>query len=212
MRTIGQLLKTTREKKGFTLDQVEKATKIRLRHLQALEADLYQKLPSATYAKGFIKNYAEFLNLSVDTSLAVFRRDFTENELGKIIPRSVIQPLSNKKLIWTPRATLFTAISIILAIFIGFIIYQYQTLINPRIKITIPAEQEILLGPTVTVSGFADPSSVVSINGQLTTINPDGSFSSNIDLPLGQATITIEATNNQGHSTTITRTVEVRPP
>lgn len=47
MRTVGQLLKESRKEKGFTLDQVEKATKIRVKFLTCLETDDYQKLPGA---------------------------------------------------------------------------------------------------------------------------------------------------------------------
>jgi len=210
MKTIGQLLKTTREKKGFELDQVEKATKIRIGHLKALETDQYHLLPSSTYAKGFIKNYAQFLNLPIDTSLALFRRDFTENPQGHIIPRSMASPISNKKLLWSPKASLISLIAITLIIFFTFIYYQYQTLIHPRLQVTVPVDNEILLGPTVTVSGFADPSSVVSINRQMAVVNPDGSFSTTIELPAGRASLTIETTNNRGYTTSLTRTVEVK--
>jgi transcriptional regulator with XRE-family HTH domain len=210
MKTVGQLLKTTREKKGINLHEVEKAIKVRIRHLKALETDQYNQLPSGTYAKGFIKNYAQFLNLPINTALAVFRRDFTENEQGQIIPRSITAPVSSKKLIWTPKTTLISIILIIILVFSGFLYYQYQTFFHPQLEITVPVPGEILLGPAVTVSGFADSSSVVSINGQLVALEPNGSFSTTINLPAGINHLTVDATNPQGHTTIITRTIEVR--
>ncbi|MBI2334562.1 helix-turn-helix domain-containing protein, partial [Candidatus Daviesbacteria bacterium] len=45
MRTVGQVLKEEREKKFYTLDEIEKATKIRRELLEALELGQYQKLP-----------------------------------------------------------------------------------------------------------------------------------------------------------------------
>lgn len=64
--TAGQLLRQAREKKQLTLDQAAKATHIRSHYLQALEADLFDSLPSATQAKGFLRIYASFLNLDPD--------------------------------------------------------------------------------------------------------------------------------------------------
>lgn len=210
MKTVGQLLKSARQKQSYQLHDIEKATKIRTKYLDALENDEYAKLPSGTYAKGFIKNYAQFLNLPVDTLLAVFRRDFTEDERGHVIPRSMVRPLANRLFLWTPQATLVSVITLIIIIFLGFIFYQYQGFLQPRLEVTIPADGEILLGPLITVAGSADPSSVVSVNNQLAIVNPDGSFTANLSVSTGPTTVTIEATNTRGHTTTISRTVEIR--
>lgn len=210
MKTVGQLLKSAREKKEYSLADVEKATKIRIKHLDALEKDQYHQLPSGTYARGFIKNYADFLNLPEKTLLSIFRRDFTENEQGQIIPRSMVKPLANKRLLWTPKTTLITIIVILAMFFGGFIFFQYQSLINPKLEVFVPAEGEILLGPTVSINGKADPSSVVTVNGQLVEISANGSFSASLDLPIGKAIINFEATNNRGYTTNISRNVEVR--
>lgn len=212
MKTVGHLLKTAREKKELTLLDVEKATKIRTKYINALENDKYDLLPSGTYAKGFIKNYAQFLNLPVKTLLAVFRRDFTENEQGQIIPRSMTSPISEKKIIWNPKHSLITIISLVVVLVVGFIYYQYQTLTHPRLEITVPQQNEILIGPYITVSGITDPSSVISINGQLAVIDPNGSFSSTIEVPFGKNEVTIEASNTYGYKTIIKRQIEVRKP
>ncbi len=191
MKTVGQLLKSAREKQAYQLHDIEKATKIRTKYLDALENDQYAKLPSGTYAKGFIKNYPQFLNLPLDTLLAVFRRDFTEDERGQMIPRSMTRPLANRLFLWTPQATLISVISLVVAVFLGFIFYQYQGFLQPRLQVTVPSEGEILLGPLITISGSADPSSVVSVNKQLVIINPDGNFTTNLNVSTGKTTITI---------------------
>ncbi len=210
MKTAGQLLKSAREKKAITLVDVEKATKIRVKYLKALENDQYHLLPSGTYAKGFIKNYAQYLNLPVKTILSIFRRDFTEDDQGQIVPRSMIKPLSDRRFLWTPKATLAAVIAILVLIFVGFIASQYQSLIQPKLEVLVPAEGEIVLGPDISVTGSADPSAVVSVNRQLVVVNADGSFSSQLNLPAGSATVTVEATNNRGYTTTLVRHIEVR--
>lgn len=63
MKELGRILKTTRESKGLTLDEIQERTKIRKRYLQAIEDGDLAILPGLVYARGFIKNYAEQLGL-----------------------------------------------------------------------------------------------------------------------------------------------------
>jgi cytoskeletal protein RodZ len=106
MRTVGQILKKARQEKEISLASVEKATKIRLPHLRALENDEYEKLPSIPSTKGFIKNYAEFLGLSSSSVLAVFRRDFPQDEQKRIVSQARLKPIDKPIFPWTPRLTI----------------------------------------------------------------------------------------------------------
>ena len=66
MVEIGTTLREAREKKNISLLQVEEATKINRRYLEAIEANEFQELPGIVYAVGFLKNYARFLGLPGD--------------------------------------------------------------------------------------------------------------------------------------------------
>lgn len=55
---VGERLKTAREAKGMTLEQVATETRIPLRQLQAIEDSQYDKLPAPAYSLGFVKAYA----------------------------------------------------------------------------------------------------------------------------------------------------------
>jgi cytoskeleton protein RodZ len=72
MESIGRLLRETRERLGLTLEEVERATHIRVHHLKALEEGDVDSLPSMVHARGFLHNYAEFLGLDVDSVLLQF--------------------------------------------------------------------------------------------------------------------------------------------
>ena len=65
MTTIGQRLKEAREDRRLTLDKVFEATRIRVQYLQALEADDLSVMPSPVQARGYLRNYAEYLELDV---------------------------------------------------------------------------------------------------------------------------------------------------
>ena len=73
MTTIGQKLKEAREDQRLSIEKVFEATRIRMQYLQALEEDDLSIMPSAVQARGYLRNYAEFLGLDVDKLLDEMR-------------------------------------------------------------------------------------------------------------------------------------------
>ncbi|NIS83114.1 MAG: DUF4115 domain-containing protein [Anaerolineales bacterium] len=69
MEDLGRRLREAREQLGITLDEAERATRIRTHHLAALERGDLEALPSPVQARGFLGNYADFLGLDVDEVL-----------------------------------------------------------------------------------------------------------------------------------------------
>ncbi|MCZ7593394.1 MAG: helix-turn-helix domain-containing protein [Kiritimatiellae bacterium] len=63
METMGQVFKSARERKRISLPQAAVRTRIKLQHLEMMERDDYSKMPAPTYARGFIRMYADFLGL-----------------------------------------------------------------------------------------------------------------------------------------------------
>ena len=78
METIGEILKNAREKKGLTIETLEKKTHIVSRYIKALEDDEFDKLPGEIYIKGFIKNLSD--KLSLDSKLVLERYSLQINE------------------------------------------------------------------------------------------------------------------------------------
>ena len=71
--TIGQRLKKARLYRHLLLEEVAEATRIRLAYLQAMEADDFSALPSPVQARGFLRNYAQFLDLDLDQMIEELR-------------------------------------------------------------------------------------------------------------------------------------------
>lgn len=61
--TIGEKLKEAREAQNLTLDDIQETTKIQKRYLRAIEEGNFHILPGSFYARAFIKEYAQALNL-----------------------------------------------------------------------------------------------------------------------------------------------------
>ena len=70
---IGRDLRQERERRNVSLEQVAKATRFSMRHLQSLEADLFDELPSGVVVrKGLIRSYCQHLGLDDDLWLERF--------------------------------------------------------------------------------------------------------------------------------------------
>ena len=63
MKEIGELLKAAREEKGLSLEEIQMITKIRLKHLKALETGDFDQIPGEVYVKGFMVNFAKTVGL-----------------------------------------------------------------------------------------------------------------------------------------------------
>lgn len=69
MDELGNILREAREAKGLTLAEVQKATRINTRFIEALESSDYSALPTPVHVRGFLKNYARFLELNPEPLL-----------------------------------------------------------------------------------------------------------------------------------------------
>lgn len=73
MFEIGNTLREARLRKGLGILECEDQTKIRAKYLRALEDEEFDALPSGTYVRGFLRTYAEFLDL--DARLVIDEHD-----------------------------------------------------------------------------------------------------------------------------------------
>lgn len=208
MRTVGQTLKEEREKKFYTLEEVEKATKIRKELLIALESGDYSKLPPATFIQGFIKNYGRFLGLDVETLLAIFRREFSDRKNPPKILDSWKNPLNTNKFYITPTKVISGVIIGLIVIFFGYLWFEYRFLVGaPYLEIHEPQDNVSIESSVVKVVGKTDSEASVTINNQLVRVDIAGNFSEEIKLNEPANTLIIAATSKSGKTATIERTV-----
>ncbi|GAB4110823.1 MAG: hypothetical protein OHK0013_46740 [Sandaracinaceae bacterium] len=66
MESIGQYLRTERELRRLSLEELSQTTRIPLRSLQLLEDDRLDGLPGEVFVRGFVKSYARAVGLPVD--------------------------------------------------------------------------------------------------------------------------------------------------
>ncbi|GAC1405709.1 MAG: hypothetical protein NVSMB52_19480 [Chloroflexota bacterium] len=69
---LGELLRSTRQKRNLSLLDVADATRIKVKFLEALEQGDYHLLPGTAYTTGFLRNYAGYLGLHPDDAIAEY--------------------------------------------------------------------------------------------------------------------------------------------
>ena len=72
LQSLGKLLQVAREEQALSLQEVAAQTRIRVKFLEALEDGDISILPSTTHARGFLRNYAQFLRLDVNAVIDHF--------------------------------------------------------------------------------------------------------------------------------------------
>jgi cytoskeletal protein RodZ len=210
MKSIGEILKQARHQQNLTLHDISTLTKIRLDYLKAIEKNEFTKLPSAAFVKGFIQNYAKAVHLNPQTALAIFRRDFDQNQQGKIIPRGLTQPISPRSSsFWNPKTT--TAIlSLIIIVFVAtYIIFQLVFFSSgPEITLSSPKEALVTSG-MVEVKGKVTKDATITVNKQPVATNLEGAFSTTLNLTPGPHTILIEAQSGNGKKSSLQKDIVV---
>lgn len=209
MIRVGQKLREARIRKKLSLESVSSQTKIRASFLSYIEKGEYQKLPSAAYAHGFVRNYARFLGLPEKEILALFRREFDEEKIFRVLPESLTQGNNYSSPRFRPRQTVIFIICIFVAI-LGFILYQYRfAFLNPPLSISSPKAEEKIFSSRINITGKTDPDSTVFVDTDAVSVNKDGTFKKIMTVFPGKTTITIKAINRFGRETVLEREVDV---
>ena len=202
---VGEVLKTARERKGVDLSRAERETKIRARHLAALEAGDFDDLPAPVYTKGFLRNYSTYLGLDAEEMLARWRREVDQPRHAdtlKVVapPQPITAPSRGFKL--TSGLIVALVLAAVVSGFLGYVGLQLVRFTqNPEISLRGPSVRVLPPGAErVLIVGGAAPSAVVTATGAddlVRTIEATAAGSWTLDLPVtaGQNDFSIFATD-----------------
>src|SRR3954454_825851 len=87
---IGQALREARIGRGIELSEVEQETKIRAGYLRAIEEERWDLLPGDPYTRGFLRTYAEFLELDADALVAAYKSRVAPVEEPTPLPETML--------------------------------------------------------------------------------------------------------------------------
>ena len=209
MQTVGEILKEKRKEKSLTLVQVERAIKIKQKFLKFLERDSFEKFPSEIYARGFIKNYAEFLGLPSEKVLAIFRRQFRKKENSPPF-KKLTRGESFFRI--TPEKIKVGFVLTLFLLFSGYLFWQYRLLTRgPSLTLTEPPRNFVAHKEEIRVRGRVEPDTRVFINSEEVYPDEKGEFSQRVLLSEGVNQIIIVAENKAGRRRMVKREVVFEP-
>lgn len=212
--TLGEKLAKKRAALGYDIKEVERATRIRAKHLEFMEAGEWEMLPPDVYVRGFLKNYAAFLKLDPAkvTRVYVKERGITENvkKISQPALQTPKKPQKSKspKIIITPkRLAIGSAIlgALLIILYIG---WQVSILAAPpKLEVKAPGENTKVTEQQIIVEGKTDAGADVSINEVPIGVDPEGNFKEKVSLQDGVNLVKVSSKNKLGKTTQITRTV-----
>ncbi|MDE3193686.1 MAG: DUF4115 domain-containing protein [Chloroflexota bacterium] len=211
---LGEILRQRRESKGITLEQAAEDTRIREKFLAALESGDDRWLPGAVYTKGFLRNYAEYLDLDASELVGVYtaERSMTPEAPRRFEP---MRPVMRSGVFISPTILVPFIVLAAVVLFVGYLSYQFASFATPpRIEVSQPAGDTIadradylVRGKTlpdgrVTVRVFPGPDTFPDIRPEA-----DGTFSVPVTLRPGSNHIEVQVLDAAGKVSVVSRTV-----
>lgn len=91
MAELGEELRRERVRRNLTFKDIEQVLHIKTTYLEAIEDGNYAVIPGRVYAKGFIRNYGNYLGLDGDRLVKVY-----QNQVGEV-DTFTIRPIMRQK-------------------------------------------------------------------------------------------------------------------
>ncbi|MDP9312520.1 MAG: helix-turn-helix domain-containing protein [Chloroflexota bacterium] len=160
MSQLGARFREARETRGLTLAQAAAGTRILPRYLQALEEGDLEQLPGDVYARGFIRNYAQFLGVPADELLHYYRQERgTPTDRIRVMPAAV--PPRTRSCLMPSAFFSFFSILVLLGVLYWIANVAGLTKLPPDVAL-LPTETPIIPTPTTWVTATPQPSDAPS--------------------------------------------------
>lgn len=131
MGSVGAYLRELRTRRGVSLEEIARTTRVPQRYLESLEADAYEQLPAPVFIRGFIRAYCQALSESPQEALAFY--DSREGRVPPPLPRSVPAPRPSES---EPRSRGTIVVSLVLLVVLGMALFTVALVIQPRDRAT----------------------------------------------------------------------------
>ncbi|MFA7171190.1 MAG: helix-turn-helix domain-containing protein [Candidatus Paceibacterota bacterium] len=199
--TAGDCLRRKREDRNLSLDEISRKLGIKYEYLESLEKSDYRSLPPQVYVRGFIKSYANFLDIDGGQLIKIYSREMSfflkdEHSEGGEMTKSNKRRFSDYVTI-TPRILTFAASLFIIFVLGYYFVHQINSFNSkPYLFIEKPmSDSMVTKEKDLWLSGKTEDDAILEINGQIVTVGSDGGFMEKITLSEGRNSLIVEAKN-----------------
>jgi len=119
---VGEILKKRREELGQDLREISNILRIKHDYLRAIEEGAFEKLPEPVYVKGYIREYADHLQIDPEIALNAYVQQVSPKE-NREIPEQEIVPKKSFKTRYIVIPSLFAVFVIVMV----FVISSFTT-------------------------------------------------------------------------------------
>lgn len=201
MKTLGQTLRASREKRGVSVPTLAEKTSVHASIISALEDDNYAQLPALPLVQGYVQLLAHELNISAETAVALLRRDAPRE--GQTARNTT--PRARGSFLRTLRPPTWRTIilSVLFVTGLVWLLTQWQRLGQPpKLEVRTPQPYSRVSSP-VEVTGQTNPNAALTLNTQSVSLDEAGNFNTALSLPPGERALVFTSIDNQGRQSEV---------
>lgn len=212
-RGFGSEMRELRDLRGWTVEQLSKATGIHASIINALEGERLDEFKDHLYVERHIKSIVTCLDGRIGFILGKYR-DYLKDQ-GTL---ENAQPLTfyarmKRTALFVPSKYLLFFLPLPLVIILGWYVWHQAVYLSaaPDLRVITPVDHQVLSEPMVTVTGITDSSANVTVNGMQAIIENSGAFNLTLYIPRGMTKLDIVARRRYGGASQAVRYVTYAP-
>ena len=152
----GEVLRKERFRLNLSEKEVAERLHITMHFVKAIESDSYEKLPGAVFAKGYIKSYADLLELESNDLLELYAA-YIDSQRKKEKEESQVR---GKRIRYKNQPWLIGFFIVILGVSVGLLVYGVffagdNSIAVPSVEPDLYLEQEKLTATTQSLTSLA---------------------------------------------------------
>lgn len=204
--SAGEILIAARKKQEKSLAEIAKVLHIRKEHLQALEDEEYNLLPSGLYGRQFLREYCQYLKIKIKDILPLtpFAKD---DEQANPFSQKILR--KSKFLVFPKLIRNFFFILLFCVCLLYLLIYFRHLVSPPNLVLEYPDKNLVINESNIIVKGQSEPETEIRINSTSIMSARDGSFIQEVKLKQGLNNISVSAKKKYGQESVIQRQILV---
>ena len=151
---VGDILRKRREELGQDLREISDILKIKYDYLKSLENETFEKLPQEVYIKGYIREYAEYLQIDPQSAINAYIQQITP-------PQTIQKETADNELKRSKKPKLGFALILLIVILITISVIYMLFGQNEKAETRYPLQAEKEISSPQTVTGNEKPVSPV---------------------------------------------------
>ena len=138
--TVGARLKSAREARAISLDDIARQTRIPVRHLEHIERGEWEALPAITYSVGFVRSYGNAVGLDGAALGAEVREQLGGARHHNPAAAAYYEPADPARV---PPRSMAIIVAVLALLLVGGYLFWRSTAVDPGSAEAVLAESEL---------------------------------------------------------------------